>query len=115
MTSQNQSGYSSNTEQTGLSDPGSSMAAGSDIGGTAGGIGGHAITQTGPVEFSNMNLPGLSFPAGVPQIQQALSSLPQDQQQQWQSILPQLPADTTYNSIQELQQACQQVAERQFA
>ena len=79
---------------------------------TSGGAGGHSISSSGPVEFSNMQWPGLQFPATTTQIQQALTTLPADQQQSWQAAIQELPADATYSSLDELQQACQSVSEK---
>src|ERR1700712_5520527 len=85
----------------------------SNMGGGA--SGGHSVSQAGPTTFTNMQIPGLTFPASIQQIQQSLQTLPQEQQQQWTPILAHLPTDQTFNSLQELQQACQTVYQKQNA
>lgn len=87
---------------------GSGPGGGTQGGVMGGGAGGHSVSGSGPVQFSNLTLP-ISFPANKQEILQGLHTLSKQQREQWQDIINRLPADRTFQSLQELQQACEQL------
>lgn len=120
---QGEPGYDPNPSSSTTSSVSEGLASGVPSAGSPGvgttsgtaGAGGHSISDAGPVQFFNMNIPNLGFPTTAAQIPPFLVGLPHDQQVKWQSILPMLPQDTTYSTLEELQQACQNASEHQIA